>query len=277
MTRIAIFVLAVPGGIAPVVGIPPVSLGTGLVLQRLGECGIIEAMSSLHIRSSSDMPASAWALTIAQVRDLTASLSPTPGGGSISILTGTLGLALVHKGASISLKRATVDTARRESLLDLCDKVTPAIESLSSLVDDDSQAYQRYLAARSLPHATDAETSARESSMQAELLRATQIPLTAAKEMCRALEFVETAVALSDKHLLSDVFAGALLIRSAVQAVLLTVDANVVGISDAGQCETLKSERIDLEHLSIARGEAVAEAYQTRISAASVRDVAAPQ
>ena len=223
------------------------------------------------------MPASAWALTIAQVRDLTASLSPTPGGGSISILTGTLGLALVHKGASISLKRATVDTARRESLLDLCDKVTPAIASLSRLVDDDSQAYQRYLAARSLPRATDAETSARESSIQAELLRATQIPLTAAKEMCRALEFVETAVALSDKHLLSDVFAGALLILSAVQAVLLTVDANVVGISDAGQCETLKSERIDLEHLSIARGEAVAEAYQTRISAASAHDVAAPQ
>jgi formiminotetrahydrofolate cyclodeaminase len=227
-------------------------------------------MSSLHIRSLGDVPASAWALTTAQVRDLTASLSPTPGGGSISILTGTLGLALVHKGASISLKRATEDAVRRESLLDLCDKVTSAITSLSSLVDGDSQAYQRYLAARSLPRATDAETSTRQASMQEELLRATQIPLTAAAEMCRALEFAETAVTLSDKHLLSDIFAGALLIRAAVQAVLLTVDANVVGISDAGVCEALKKDRVELESVSIARGDAVAEAYQSRLSASSV-------
>ncbi len=234
-------------------------------------------MSSLHIRSLGDIPASAWALTTAQLRDLTASLSPTPGGGSISILTGTLGLALVHKGASISLKRATQDAARSESLVDLCAKVTPANASLSRLVDDDSQAYQRYLAARSLPRITDAETSARQASMQAELLRATQIPLTAAKEMVRALKFAEAAIALSDKHLLSDIFAGALLIRVAVQAVLLTVDANVVGISDAGLCETLKSERIELERLSIARGEAVAEAYQARISAASAHDVVPPR
>ncbi len=227
-------------------------------------------MSSLHIRSLGNIPASAWALTTAQVRDLTASLSPTPGGGSISILTGTLGLALVHKGASISLKRATEDTARRESLVDLCDKVTPSIASLSSLVDDDSQAYRRYLAARSLPRTTEAEVSAREGSMQAELLCATQIPLTAATEMCRALEFAETAVALSDKHLLSDIFAGALLIRAATQAALLTVDANVVGILDAGLCEALKKERVELESVSVARGDAVAEAYQSRLSASSV-------
>jgi formiminotetrahydrofolate cyclodeaminase len=216
-------------------------------------------------------------LNTADVRDLTASLSPTPGGGSISILTGTLGLALVHKGASISLKRATEDPARRESLVDLCAKVTPAMASLSRLVDDDSQAYQRYLAARSLPRTTEAGASARQASMQAELLRATQIPLAAATEMCRALEFAEAAVALSDKHLLSDIFAGALLIRAAVQAVLLTVDANVVGILDGGVCEALKKERVELESVSIARGEAVAEAYQTRISAASARDVVPPQ
>jgi formiminotetrahydrofolate cyclodeaminase len=228
-------------------------------------------MSNLHIRSLGDIPASAWTLTAAQVRDLTASLSPTPGGGSISILTGTLGLALVHKGASISLKRSTEDAARRESLADLCAKVSSAITSLSSLADADSQAYQSYLAARSLPRATDAEMSARQASMEAELLRATQVPLTAATEMNRALEFAEAAVALSEKHLLSDIFAGALLIRAAIQAVLLTVDANVAGISDAGMRETLKKERIELESASIARGEAIAQAYQSRVSASADR------
>jgi formiminotetrahydrofolate cyclodeaminase len=105
--------------------------------------------------------------------------------------------------------------------------------------------------------------------MEADLLRATQIPLTSAAEMCRALELAETSIKLSDGHLLSDIFAGALLIRAAVQGVLLNVDANLSGISDAGIQAATKRERVELEGASIARGEAIAQAYQTRISAST--------
>lgn len=234
-----------------------------------GEWGIIEAMSSLYIRSMGEVSASVWSLTTAEVRDLTASLRPTPGGGSISILTGTLGLALVHKGASVSLKRAGEDAGRREALGELCDKITAAVASLSGLVDEDAQAYQGYLAARALPRGTEAETAARQAAMQGELLRATQIPLTAAAEMGRALEFAEAAVGLSDIHLLSDIFAGALVMRAAVQAVLLTVDANIVGIVEGERCEALRQERTELERASMARGEAVAQVYQSRSAASA--------
>jgi formiminotetrahydrofolate cyclodeaminase len=204
---------------------------------------------------------SVWASTTAQVRDQAASIRPTPGGGSISIIAATLGLALVHKGASISLKRSKDDSNRQENLTALCAGVSSSIASLSSLADADSRAYQGYIEARSLPRETEAEKFVRKASMETELLHATRVPLTAAAEMCRALEFAETAIKLSDAHLLSDIFAGALLIRASVQSVLLSVDANLSGISNAER-EAIKRERAELEDASIARGEAVAQVYQ---------------
>jgi formiminotetrahydrofolate cyclodeaminase len=213
---------------------------------------------------------SVWALATAQVRDQAASIRPTPGGGSISIIAATLGLALVHKGASISLKRSNDTPNKQEALAALCTSVSSSIASLSSLADADSRAYQSYIEARSLPRATEAEKSVRRVSMEAGLLHATQVPLTAAAEMCRALEFAETAIKLSDAHLLSDVFAGALLIQTSIQSVLLSVDANLSGISDAER-EAIRRDRTALESTSIARGEAVAQAHQTRLSALADR------
>jgi methenyltetrahydrofolate cyclohydrolase len=214
---------------------------------------------------------SAWTSTMAQVRDQAASINPTPGGGAISIIAATLGLALAHKGASISLKRCKDDSNRQENLATLCARISASISSLSSLADADSRAYQSYIEARSLPRETEAERSVRKTSMEAGLLHATRVPLTAAAEMRRALEFTDTAIKLSDAHLLSDIFAGALLIRTSVQGVLLSVDANLSGISNVEVHEAVERERSELEDSSIALGEAVAQAYQTRVSASADR------
>ena len=226
-------------------------------------------MSSLHIRSLGDTPSSIWSLTAAQVRDLTASLAPTPGGGSISIFTAALGLALVHKGASISLKRTGEDVTRRDALVTLCGKVTSSIASMSNLADDDAQAFDSYIQARALPRATEDEKFHRAIAMEAAVLQSTRIPIASAKEICAALEHAETAIDLSDHHLLTDIFGGVLLMQSSVQAVLLNVDANLSHLSDAEMRSTLQRQRIDLERSSNTRGQSIAHAYHARVAAAS--------
>ena len=234
--------------------------------QAFNKCGIIEAMSSLHIRSLGETPTSIWALNATQVRDLTASLSPTPGGGSISVFTATLGLALVHKGASISLKRSGEDATRREALVELCKTISSALVSMSAFADDDAQAFQDYLHARSLPRTTDGEKVLRNKAMEAAILQATRIPIASAREICGALEQAERAVNLSDRHLLTDIVGGALLMKAAVDAVLLNVDANVSLLSDEGMREALEQERVELEGTSSALSESIARAYQARIA-----------
>ena len=223
-------------------------------------------MSSLHIRSLGDAAASIWALNASQVRDLTATLSPTPGGGSISVFTATLGLALVHKGASISLKRVGDDVGGREALDRLCDNISSALVALSSLADYDSQAFQEYVQARSLPRSTEEEKLLRSGALEVAILRATRVPLASAKSLFEALEHVKTAVNLADRHLLSDIFGGAILMHAASKAVLLNVDANVLLLADRKMRVSLETERAELEALLADRNEAIALAYQARIA-----------
>jgi formiminotetrahydrofolate cyclodeaminase len=182
------------------------------------------------------------------------------------VFTATLGLALVHKGASISLKRAGEDAPRREALDELCKAINFALVLMSGLADDDSQAFQNYLEARSLPRTTEGEKVLRNKAMEAAILEASRIPITSAREICAALEQAERAVNLSDRHLLTDIVGGALLMKAAVDAVLLNVDANVSLLSDEGTRAALERERVELERISLERSESIARAYQGRIA-----------
>jgi len=191
--------------------------------------------------------ASLWMLTAAQLRDRVASIDPTPGGGSVSIVTAALAVASIHKGIVVSLKKLTVDSARHKSLLDMRSQTSALMVSLSQLADSDSLAFQGYLEASALPQATEAEKATRKIAKEASLVRATQVPLEAAVEMGRGLESAEAATGLVDTHVRSEVSAGGMLLRASIRSVLLSVDANLPGISDASMRAALKQQRDELE------------------------------
>jgi len=190
---------------------------------------------------------SLWMLTAAQLRDRVASIDPTPGGGSVSIVTAALAVASIHKGIVVSLKKLTVDSARHKSLLDMRSQTSALMVSLSQLADADSLAFQGYLEASALPQATEAEKATRKIAKEASLVRATQVPLEAAVEMGRGLESAEAATGLVDTHVRSEVSAGGMLLRASIRSVLLSVDANLPGISDASMRAALKQQRDELE------------------------------
>jgi methenyltetrahydrofolate cyclohydrolase len=201
---------------------------------------------------------SLWTLTVAQLRDQVASIDPTPGGGSVSIVAATLGVASIHKGVVVSLKKSAADFARHESLLDLSSQGSGLMISLSELADADSLAFQSYLEASALPRTTVDEKAFRRAAREAGLVRAIQIPLEAAAEMGRSLEFAEAAARLVDPHVCSEVLAGGVLLRASIKSVLLSVDANLPGISDAVLRDTLELQRNELELAVTFPAEAVA-------------------
>ena len=181
------------------------------------------------------------------------------------MFTATLGLALVHKGASVSLKRAGDDVSRREALTGLCETIQSSLRVLSGYADEDAEAFDSYLKARSLPRSTDGEKSLRDVAVETAVLRAIHVPIASAKTICEALQQAEQAVVLSGQHLLTDIVGGALLMKGAVEAVLLNVDANVGHLSDEAQRSSLQQERTDLLSLSKERSESVWRAYLARI------------
>jgi methenyltetrahydrofolate cyclohydrolase len=191
---------------------------------------------------------SLWTLTAAQLRDRVASIDPTPGDGSVSIVTATLGVASIQKGIAVSLKKSAADFERNQRLLDVSSRASASMVSLSELADADSRAFQCYLEACALPRTTDGERAVRRVAMNVGLVHATQVPLEAAVEMGRGLEVAEAAARLVDVHVRSEVLAGAVLLRASIESVLLSVDANLPGISDAALRDSLKVRRNELEH-----------------------------
>lgn len=222
--------------------------------------------SALTEASLTDAAVSLWDLTAEQVRQQIASTQPAPGGGATSIIAATFGLALVHKGIIVSLKRKDADAVKLQKLSDMREAINPCFDALTAFADADSQAYQSYMNARSLPHDNSMEQSARASAMEKALLLATRVPLGAATEMHRGLELTETTIPLIEKHLLSDVFAGTLLLRAGLQGVLLNVGANVAGICDLELRKQLQQERIEIENAVELLFEAISQVYQMRIS-----------
>jgi methenyltetrahydrofolate cyclohydrolase len=186
-------------------------------------------------------------LTAAQLRDQVASTNPTPGGGSVSIIAAALGAASIHKGVIVSLRKAGADPVRHQSLLDVGSKTAALIASLSELADADSRAFQSYLKACELPRTTEGEKAARKTAREAGLVHATRVPLEAAAAMGRGLEFADAAAGLVDKHVRSEVLAGGVLLRASIRSVLLSVDANLSGISDTALRDTLRLQRDELE------------------------------
>lgn len=200
---------------------------------------------------------SLWMLTAAQLRDRVASIDPTPGGGSVSIVAAALAVASIHKGIVVSLKKLTDDPARHKSLLEIRSKTFLLMASLTELADADSRAFQGYLEASGLPQTTEAEKATRKTAKEASLVRATQIPLEAAVEMGRGLESAEAATGLVDTHVRSEVLGGKMLIRASIRSVLLSVDANLPGISDASLRGSLKRQRDELERALTVPGDPV--------------------
>jgi formiminotetrahydrofolate cyclodeaminase len=195
----------------------------------------------------SNASTSLWTLTAAQLRDQVASTDPTPGGGSVSIVAATLGVASIQKGVTVSLKKSATNLARHHALLHLSSRASALMASLSELADADSLAFQAYLEACALPRTTEDEKAFRRAAKQNGLVRATRIPLEAATEMARGLDFSEAATKLVDPHVRSEVLAGGVLLRASIKSVLLSVDANLSGISDIAIRSALKLQRAELE------------------------------
>jgi methenyltetrahydrofolate cyclohydrolase len=190
---------------------------------------------------------SLWTLTGAQLRNQVASVEPTPGGGSVAIVTATLGVASIHKGVVVSLKKSSTSPARHQSLLELRSKASALIASLSGLADADSHAFANYLEACALPRATDSERTLRHTAREVGLVRATKIPLEAAEVMGRGVEFAEAAARIVDAHVRTEVLTGGILLRASIKSLLLTVDANLSGISDGEIRDALKRQQSELE------------------------------
>ena len=180
---------------------------------------------------NANTPARLIDLTAEGLANETASESMAPGGGSISAYVGALGVSLGTMVANLSAHKPGWDD-KWKYYSEWAEKGQVHKNELLYLVDEDTKAFNKIIAAFRLPKNTEQEVNDRKFAIEAATKEATRVPFrvmeTAYNSMEVMLEMAETGL----QNSLSDAGVGALCARTAVIGAYYNVRINAKDIKD---------------------------------------------
>lgn len=193
--------------------------------------------------------------TVAEFAQELASDSPAPGGGSVAALTGALAAAL-----AAMVGRLTVGKEKYKDGWAVMEKVRDDADALSrtllDLMEDDTDAFNAYMAAMKLPKDTDEARAARKDAMQHAAKKSTAVPLRSMECCLEAARLGELAARHGNPNALSDAGSAVLLAKAGGRAAMYNVLINFSGISDSAFVEQCKERSTaimaELDDLAVA-------------------------
>ena len=185
-------------------------------------------------------------MTIEAFAAQTASNDPVPGGGSISALAGSLAAALTEMVAGLTIgKKKYVEV--EEEMKAVIPGMQSAREQLLLDIKRDSESFNLYMQALSLPKDTDEEKAARTAAMQNGLKEAVKVPLSVAKASVAILPAAELMVTKGNRSAVTDGLVAAMMARTAVLGALFNVKINLQSIKDEAFVSEIAKEVRELE------------------------------
>lgn len=161
----------------------------------------------------------------------TLSDSPAPGGGSVAALMGALGVSLGGMVANLSAgKRGWDDQLQYFS--DWAVKAQGLKDELLFLVDEDTAAFNKVMAAFGLPKDSAEEKTARSAAIQGANKYAAEIPLRVMETAFKAYQLLGEMAAKGNPASISDVGVGALAVRACIDGAAMNVRINLSGLKD---------------------------------------------
>ncbi len=194
----------------------------------------------------------------------TASESPAPGGGSISAYMGALGAALGTMVANLSAHKRGWDDRWKE-FSDWAEKGQAVMNELVALVDEDTAAFDRIMAAFGLPKGTDEEKAARAEAIEKATLYATQVPLRTMKASFKAFEVIRAMAQTGNPNSVSDAGVGALAARSAVLGAQLNVKINAASLADKAKAAELTAEAAGIAAKAVTEEKEILDIVNSKI------------
>lgn len=194
----------------------------------------------------------------------TASESPAPGGGSISAYMGALGAALGTMVANLSAHKRGWDDRWKE-FSDWAEKGQAIMNELVSLVDEDTAAFDKIMAAFGLPKGSDEEKAARDQAIEDATLYASLVPLRTMKASLKVFEIARAMAAEGNPNSVSDAGVGALAARSAVLGACLNVKINAVGLKDQAKAAELIAEAREMAAKAVTEEREILEIVNSKI------------
>lgn len=167
-------------------------------------------------------------LTVTKFCEVTASEAPTPGGGSISALSGALAASLAEMVANLSLPK---DGSPSPEFSAIKEKASSLQTRLLTLVEKDAESFDCVMAAFKLPKATEEEKQQRKEKIQEALKLASKVPLEVALVSTEIFELIPTLLE-GNQNAITDAMIAAMNARNAVLGALLNARINLGSIKD---------------------------------------------
>jgi glutamate formiminotransferase/formiminotetrahydrofolate cyclodeaminase len=191
------------------------------------------------------------------------SRTPAPGGGSVSVLVAALGAAL---GAMVGWmtygkrKFEDKDAIMRRAIPPLHDTMT----ALLPLIDEDTRAFQEYMAATALPRDTEEQAARRQAAMEAGLKKAIEVPLAVLRLGDRCWDAMEEMARHGNIASRSDLEVGAKALETGLWGAYRNVLINLPALGDAAFREAARAEAETIAQRARQRLQDVLAALETR-------------
>ena len=180
-------------------------------------------------------------LTVKGFADETARESPAPGGGSVSAYMGAMGAALGTMVANLSSHKPGWDD-RWEEFSQWAEQGVALEQELLHLVNEDTEAFNKIMAAFGMPKATDEDKRLRSEAIEKATLFAAQVPLQTMKTSIKVFALCRAMVEKGNPNSVSDAGVGALAARAAVLGAGMNVKINASSLKDRAKADALVAE-----------------------------------
>ncbi len=194
----------------------------------------------------------------------TASESPAPGGGSVSAAMGAFGAALATMVANLSAHKRGWDERWKE-FSDVAEKGWKIMDELTSLVDEDTAAFNRIMDVFSMPKGTPEEKAARAAAMEDATLYAATVPLKTMEASLKALPLALEMARKGNPASASDAGVAALAALAAIRGAELNVRINAAGLADKSAAAPLLTRAAEIVSEATSLQEQVLKAVNDNI------------
>ncbi|MGI8820677.1 MAG: glutamate formimidoyltransferase [Chthoniobacterales bacterium] len=194
----------------------------------------------------------------------TLSDSPAPGGGSVAALLGALGVSLGGMVANLSAGKRGWD----EKLTYFSDSAVYAQQlkdELLFLVDEDTAAFNKVMAAFGLPKDSAAEKAVRSEAIQEANKYAAEVPLRVMRTAAKAYPLLTEMAENGNPASISDVGVGLLAVRACIEGAGMNVRINLSGFKDEAAKAELASEMSALRAASDQQFEKIMPAIAAKL------------
>jgi len=184
-------------------------------------------------------------MTLTQFMDTCASNAPAPGGGSVSAAAGAMAAALTAMVGNLTVgkkKYAEVEDKMQVML----QKTTALQQRFMQLIDDDTAAFNKVMAAFGLPRETDEDKAARRKAIEDATYAASQTPLAMMRACAELMTQIDVAALDGNRNSVSDAGVASAMARAAAQGAYLNIIINATSLKDQEKALVLKTEADNL-------------------------------